>query len=66
LSLIIYVVTSLLTPAPEEEEIEDIMWSKRYWDEESEEISDLPLWQNPRMLSLGIAVITVAMVAYFI
>jgi solute:Na+ symporter, SSS family len=66
LSLVIYVVTSLLTKSPEDEEIEDIMWSKDYWDEETEELSDLPLWQNPRMLSIGIAVITVAMVAYFI
>jgi solute:Na+ symporter, SSS family len=66
LSLGIYVVTSMLTTAPEAENINDIMWSKEHWHEETEELNDLPLWQNPRIISIGIAILTVVMVVMFI
>jgi solute:Na+ symporter, SSS family len=66
LSAVIYVGVSLMTTAPEVEDINDIMWSKEHWYQETEELNDLPLWQNPRVLAIVIAILTVGMVALFV
>jgi solute:Na+ symporter, SSS family len=65
-SLGLYVIASLMTTKPDEEEIEDIMWSREHWHQETEELNDLPLWQNPRVLAIVIGVVTVVFVALFI
>jgi solute:Na+ symporter, SSS family len=65
-SLVLYVVVSLLTTAPDEEEVSEIMWSREHWNQETEELNDLPLWQNPRILAIGIGILTVGMVLFFV
>ncbi len=65
-SLILYVGISLMTPAPDTEGLEDVMWSKEHWHEETKELNDLPLWQNPRVLSIVIAIVTVVSVVLLI
>jgi solute:Na+ symporter, SSS family len=66
LSAAIYIVVSLMTPSPATEDVGELMWSREHWHQETEELNDLPLWQNPRILAIGIAIITVAMVVFFI
>jgi solute:Na+ symporter, SSS family len=65
-SLGIYIAGSLLTPSPDEEEISDLMWSREHWHEETAELNELPLWQNPRILAIVIGVATVVFVGLFV
>ncbi|TVR69707.1 MAG: sodium:solute symporter [Sphaerobacteraceae bacterium] len=66
LSATIYIGVSLMTPAPATEDVGELMWSREHWHQETEELNDLPLWQNPRILAIVIAIVTVAMVVFFI
>jgi solute:Na+ symporter, SSS family len=66
ISLVLYTAISLMTPAPDHDEIKDLLWSKRHWNEETEELQELPMWQNPRVLSIAILIITVVMVIWLI
>ncbi len=66
LSAAIYIGVSLMTPSPATEDVGELMWSREHWHQETEELNDLPLWQNPRILAIVIAIITVAMVVFFV
>ncbi len=66
LSAAIYIGVSLMTPSPATEDVGELMWSREHWHQETEELNDLSLWQNPRILAIVIAIITVAMVVFFV
>jgi solute:Na+ symporter, SSS family len=66
LSLVVYLAVTFATPAPDDEEVEEMIWSREHWRQETEEYADLPLWQNPRIISIVIAIVTVVSVALLI
>lgn len=63
--LIVHIVVSLQTKAPSEEVIANYTWRKSVWTEETEELNALPWYQNYRILSLILLIITVALVAWW-
>jgi solute:Na+ symporter, SSS family len=66
ISLVVYVGISLATEAPQREELREYMWTRREWRAESEEIAELPWWQNYRVLGFGTLALTAVMIAFFI
>jgi solute:Na+ symporter, SSS family len=65
LSVVVFTV-SLLTEAPQPEEIEEYVWTRTHWRSETEELRGAPAWKNYRYLTLGAVAITLAMIAPFI
>lgn len=66
LSVIVFVTISLLTEAPDPEDIEEVSFTREKWDKESEELKDKPWYANHRRLALGLAAFTAAVVIPFI
>jgi solute:Na+ symporter, SSS family len=60
------VAVTYLTEAPPRKEIEDVLWTRDYWNEETEELSERPWWQNPRYIGIAMGILTVGMVMLFI
>jgi hypothetical protein len=60
------VLRLLPTETPAREEIEDVIWTRDYWNEETEELSELPRWQNPRYIGIALGMLTVGVVMLFI
>ncbi len=56
---------SLATDAPPEEKVDEYTWERRYWTEETEELKEKPWYKNYRYLSIGLAVLTAAMVIWW-
>lgn len=65
-STALFVVISRMTEAPDEETVQEMIWSMRHWREESEELEGKPLWQNYRVLAGAMTVLTLIMVWIFI
>ncbi len=65
-SLGIFMGVTFLTEKPDPESLKDLMWSRKHWQEESEELRGKPLWKNYRVLAAALAVVTIAMVIVFI
>lgn len=65
LSIIIVVVVSLLTSPPDKEKIEAFIWTKKIYNAETEELRNLPWYQNYRILSVIILTSIVFMVGLF-
>ena len=66
LSAVLYFAISRATQAPDRRTVAALTWSRRYWHEESEELSGKPWWKNYRVLGLALAVLTLTMIAFFI
>lgn len=49
----------------EEEGEQELTWSRKFWQEESEELRDVPAWQNYRYIGVVLIVVTVVMVVIF-
>lgn len=64
LSLAILVGITLRSEAPELEA--ETTFSRQTWQDETRELSDLPKWQNPRLLGAVLVVATMAVVVMFI
>ena len=64
LSLAILIGVSVQSEAPELEA--ETTFSKQTWHDETRELSQLPLWQNPRLLGLVLAICTLAIAVMFI
>ncbi|MDX5377304.1 MAG: sodium:solute symporter, partial [Halomonas sp.] len=62
----IFVGVTLSTEAPKEEELQDYVWSRAAWREESRELAGKPWWQNYRVLAGLLVVVTVVWVGLFI
>jgi solute:Na+ symporter, SSS family len=65
-SLVVFVVLTLATPAPAREEIEDYVWRRGMWKEETAELADVPFWQNYRFLGIALLLLTAAVVLPFL
>ncbi|MGY2002581.1 sodium:solute symporter family transporter [Blastococcus sp. SYSU DS1024] len=66
LSVATLVAISLFTEAPDREKIAEVVFDRQTWREESGELRGKPWYKNYRHLSLGLAVLTVAVVVPFI
>jgi SSS family solute:Na+ symporter len=64
-SIVILVVVSLLSPAPDDERVSELVWTPALWHAESEELRTTPWWQNYRYQSLGLLLLTAAIVGWF-
>lgn len=63
--MIVHIVVSLITPGPDEEVIKNYTWKRSVWTDETSELANLPWYQNYRILSLILLIITVALVAWW-
>lgn len=66
ISLAFFVVISLRTEAPDPEDIQDVVFDKRNWRKESEELKGKAWYANYRILALALVVLTVGVVIPFI
>lgn len=64
-SAVVLLLASRLAPPPAPEEIEDLVWSRAYFAEESRELAALPWWRNYRFLALGLFGLTGVIVGWF-
>lgn len=65
LSITIVIVVSLLTSPPDKEKVEAFIWTKKVYDAETEELKNMPWYQNYRILSIIILASIVVMVGMF-
>lgn len=66
LSAAVFTGLSLATPAPAAEEIRELVFDRRTWREESEALRGKPWYARYRILALGLAGVTVAVVVPFV
>lgn len=64
--VVINILVSLMTPAPPAEKVAEYTWSRRLIREESAELKGLPWYQNYRILSVILLVITAIVVGSFL
>ena len=65
LCALVNVIVSRLTPPPPADKIANYTWSRRLIEEETEELADLPWYQNYRIQAVILLVVTFLLVGYF-
>jgi len=65
LGIVSLVVISLFTPPKDAEAIENLVWRPQLWRDETKELAGKPIWQNYRYLSVGLLIITAAIVIWW-
>ena len=65
LCLIVHIVVSLATAPPAANKLKGMIWSPALIAEETEELKDLPWYQNYRYLAVILLIITLFVVGYF-
>lgn len=65
LCILINIVVSKTSGAPDWEHIKNFIWNKAVFDEETRELKDLPWYQNYRFLAVGLLIITALVVGFF-
>ncbi len=63
-SVLILVLVSLMTEPPPAEKTDELTWDVSYWHAETEELKELPWWQNYRYHSI-LLVICTGVILYF-
>jgi len=66
IALIINVVVSSMSPAPTDEKLEGMIWSKQIYRDETKELVGLPWYKNYRILSVILLILTAIIVISFI
>ncbi|MFY0591493.1 sodium:solute symporter [Roseivirga sp.] len=66
IALIINVVVSSFSPAPTDEKLEGMIWSKQIYRDETKELVGLPWYKNYRILSVLLLILTAIIVISFI
>ena len=66
ISLAVFVAITLATPAPDRDELSDVLFDRHTWREETAQLRDTPWYANYRYLALGLFALTVAVVVPFI
>ncbi|MEL6820970.1 MAG: sodium:solute symporter [Calditrichota bacterium] len=61
----ILVIASLMTEPPDQERIKPYIWTREFYDAETVELQELPWYQNYRILSGLLTVVTAALVISF-
>jgi SSS family solute:Na+ symporter len=64
-SVIVLVVVSLLSEVPPAEKTDELTWRAELWHAETEELKDLPAWQNYRYQAVALFLTTAAIVIWF-
>ena len=62
----VHVIVSLMTPAPSEEKTAGLIWESRMFKDETKELAGLPWYENFRILSVILLIITAIVVGMFI
>ena len=65
LCLFVVIIGSLLTPAPAPAKTEGLIWTKKVFDAETQELKGLPWYQNYRILALFLLLATAIVVGMF-
>jgi len=65
IAIVLNLVISQFSPAPTEEKLAGMIWSKKIYTEETKELVGLPWYQNYRTLSLLLLLLTAAIVIWF-
>jgi SSS family solute:Na+ symporter len=63
--LIVGIIVSLLTPVPRREQIEGYVWSSGFYKAETQELRKLPWYQNYRILSVLLIILTASLIGKF-
>ncbi len=61
----ILVIGSLMTAPPDEAKVKQYIWTKEFYDAETAELKSVPWYQNYRVLSIGLSILTAIIVAMF-
>ncbi len=61
----VHIVVSLVTAKPDDSKIRDYTWRRELFTLETEELKSLPWYQNYRILSIFLLIITAVIVGYF-
>ena len=64
-SVLVLVIVSLATPAPENEKIADYTYKSKIFTEETAELKALPWYKNYRILAIILLIVTAIVVGYF-
>ncbi len=62
---IIHVVVSLMTPAPDPSQIQEYTYSKEFYEADTKSLEGMPWYQNFRILSVLLLIVTAILVGYF-
>ena len=65
ISVLIHIVVSLASAAPDAEVVANFTYKKAIYEQETEELKSLPWYQNYRILAIILGVITVIVVGFF-
>ena len=65
LAIIFNLVFSSFSPAPTDEKLQGMIWSKKIYNEETKELVGLPWYKNYRVLSVILLIITAIIVIWF-
>jgi len=65
LGLVLMVGISLMTTSKEGEETDQLIWRTQLWRDETLELAGTPVWQNYRYLSVGLLMVTAAIVIWW-
>ncbi|WP_142849722.1 sodium/solute symporter [Telmatospirillum sp. J64-1] len=65
-STALYVGISLATEAPDAEKVKGYIWTRKTWQEESQELAGTAWWRNYRYLSAGLVAVTIVLVGLFV
>ena len=64
-SILVLVIGSKLGKADAPEKTEGLIWSKKLWHDETEELKALPVWHNYRYWSVLLIITTAVIVGWF-
>ncbi len=62
---VIHFAVSMATPAPDHSQIKEYIYSKKFFDEDTESLKGLPWYQNSRILSVLLLLVTAVLIGYF-
>ena len=62
---IVLVIVSLITSPPDPEKVRGFLWTKKLYDEETEDLRGLPWYQNFRILSVLLLILTAIVVIWW-
>ncbi|PIQ47980.1 MAG: sodium transporter [Cytophagales bacterium CG12_big_fil_rev_8_21_14_0_65_40_12] len=65
LAIIFNLIFSSFSPAPTDEKLQGMIWSKKIYNEETKELVGLPWYKNYRVLSVILLIITAIIVIWF-
>lgn len=65
IAIALNLVISQFSPAPTDEKLQGMIWSKKIYTEETKELEGLPWYKNYRVLSLLLLLLTAAIVIWF-